>query len=60
MKKKIKLIDKINNKVLKGEITVRDLDHLQAQQKYPSRVFINKKKLIPRKEKYRKDGAECE
>ena len=31
MKKKIKLIDKINNKVLEGEITVRDLYHLQAQ-----------------------------
>jgi hypothetical protein len=47
MKKKIRCIDP-NGKLLEDEINVRDREHLQAQLKYRSNVFVNKKKKEPK------------
>ena len=53
MKKKIKVIDKINNKVINKEIIIRDLDHFESQKKFKSQVYTDKTKVIPRKQKYK-------
>ena len=53
MKRKIKIIDKINNKVTTKEVAVRDLDHLRAQQKYKATITRDKTKIIPRRQKYK-------
>lgn len=61
MKKKIKVIDKIENKTLTKEIVLRDLDHLEAQKKFKSQIYVDKTKVIPRKRKHKKAGDDtCE
>ena len=59
MKKKIKLKDNINNKVIESEVEIPAKDHLEAQKKFPAVVFKNKK-AYTRKEKYKKDFTNSE
>lgn len=48
MKKKIKIVDKISNKVIVKEVAVRDLDHLRAQQTYKAAVHEDKRRRPPK------------
>lgn len=52
MKRKIKVVDKVNNKVVEGEVVVRNEDHFQAQLKYRARTYRDKTKYT-RKQKHR-------
>ena len=52
MKRKVKVIDKVNNKVIEGEVVVRSEDHFQAQLKYRAATYRNKTKYS-RKQKHR-------
>lgn len=53
MKKKIKIIDNINKKTVVLEKEEPAKDHLAAQQKYPAKVFEDKRKKKPKyKKKY--------
>lgn len=52
MKRKIKVIDKVNNKVVEGEVVVRNEDHFQTQLKYRARTYRDKTKYT-RKQKHR-------
>ena len=56
MKKKVKVIDNIQNKTITKEVIVRDLDHLEAQKKFKSQVYVDKTKIIHRKRKHKKAG----
>ena len=52
MKQKVKVIDTIHNKVLEKEVNVPNKMHLDAQIRYPSKVFKNKMKYT-RKQKHK-------
>lgn len=52
MKKKIRVVDNINNKILEKEVEIPNKMHLDAQIRFPSRVFKNKKKYT-RKQKHK-------
>ena len=52
MKQKIKITDNLNNKVVEKEITMPNKMHLDAQIRYPARVFKDKTKYT-RKQKHR-------
>lgn len=52
MKKKIRVVDNINNKVLEKEVEIPNKMHLDAQIRFPSRVFKDKKKYT-RKQKHK-------
>lgn len=54
MKRKIKLIDKINNKVIESEINVRNTLHFEVQKNTRAHVFKDKTKYT-RKIKHKKD-----
>lgn len=56
MKKKIKIKD-FDNKIIELEKEIPAPDHLQAQIKYPSIIFKNKKKYN-RKRKYKNKNLE--
>lgn len=43
MKRKIKVIDNIMDKVIEGEQEFRNLDHFEVQLKYRAHVYKNKK-----------------
>lgn len=58
MKRKVKLVDKINNKTISKEIEVRAIDHFKAQQIHKASVQKDKTKVIPRKQKYKNQGEE--
>lgn len=53
MKFKLKIKD-FNGKLETKEIVLRDIDHFEAQRKYPSKSIKNKK-IYSRKEKYKKN-----
>ena len=53
MKRKIKLVDNINKKVVIKEVKIRDYDHFMAQQSFKSVIHKDKTKIIPRKQKYK-------
>ena len=55
MKQKIRVIDNTNGRVTESEVVVRNEDHLQAQLKYPARVYRDKTKYT-RKQKHRNRG----
>jgi hypothetical protein len=52
MKKKIRVVDNINNKVLEKEVEIPNKMHLDAQIRFPSRVFKDRKKYT-RKQKHK-------
>lgn len=54
MKKKIRLIDKINNNIIEKEYEERNLFHFITSQKHHSQVFRDRTKYT-RKEKHKKD-----
>ena len=54
MKKKIRLIDKINDKIIEKEYTERNIFHFITSQKHHPQIFRDKTKYT-RKEKYKKD-----
>lgn len=43
MKVKIKIIDKVNNKVNEGEKEIRRQDHFAIQLKYHANIYKNKR-----------------
>lgn len=43
MKRKIKLVDKIQGKIIEGSIEIPNKDHLEAQIKYPALIQKPKK-----------------
>lgn len=53
MKRKIKIIDNVSNKVIEGEVELRNLDHFNVQLKTRAHIFKNKKKYT-RKQKHKK------
>lgn len=55
MKQKVKV--KFNNKVMEGEVKIPAKDHLEAQKKFPTVVFRNKKNYN-RKTKHKKNFEE--
>lgn len=57
MKRVIKVNDKINNKTIIGEQTIRAIDHFEGQLKYKSNTFRNKKKYT-RKSKYKQNWSD--
>ena len=52
MKQKVKFVDEIHNKVTEKEVVIPNKMHLDAQIRYPSKVFKNKKKYT-RKQKHK-------
>ena len=52
MKRKIKVIDKVSNKVEEHEVEVRNLDHFNVQLRNKSHVFRDKTKYN-RKQKHK-------
>ncbi len=52
MKASITFKEKGKSDVIKEKV-IRDLEHLEAQKKYPRRVQRDKTKIIPRKQKYK-------
>lgn len=52
MRQKVRMIDKIDNKVVEGTVNVPAKDHLAAQITYPAKVFKSKK-VYTRKKKYK-------
>ena len=57
MKKKIRVVDNINNKVLEKEVEIPNKMHLDAQIRFPSRTFKDRKKYT-RKQKHRNQDIE--
>ena len=55
MKKKVKLKDNIYNKELIKEIEIPAKDHLQAQIKYKSIIFEDKRKKKPKYKNFDKE-----
>ena len=43
MKRKIKVIDKVSNKVVEGEVELRNDMHFEVQKKHKAQVFKPKK-----------------
>jgi len=54
MKRKVKLFDKINNKVIESEINVRNILHFEVQKNTRAQIFKDKTKYT-RKVKHKKD-----
>ncbi len=54
MKRKIKLIDKIHNKVIESEKTIRNTLHFEVQKNTRAQVFKDRTKYT-RKIKHKKD-----
>lgn len=54
MKRKVKLLDKINNKVIESEINVRNILHFEVQKNTRAHIFKDKTKYT-RKIKHKKD-----
>ena len=54
MKRKIKLVDKISNKILEQEVTVRNTMHFEVQKNTRAQIFKDKTKYT-RKVKHKKD-----
>lgn len=54
MKRKVKLLDKINNKVIESEINVRNILHFEVQKNTRAQIFKDKTKYT-RKVKHKKD-----
>ena len=52
MKRKIRIVDNISKKVVEKEVMIPDKTHLDAQIRYPARVFRDKTKYT-RKKKHR-------
>ena len=52
MKRKIRIVDNINHKVIESEQEIPNKMHLDAQIRYPARVFRDKTKYT-RKKKHR-------
>ena len=52
MKRKIRIVDNISNKVVEKEVEIPNKEHLDAQIRYPMRVFQDKTKYT-RKAKHR-------
>lgn len=52
MKRKIRITDNVSNKVVEGEMTLRNTLHFEIQQKTRACVF-NNKKTYTRKEKHK-------
>jgi hypothetical protein len=52
MKRKVKMVDNVNNTVIQKEVEMPSKDHLAAQIKYPTRVYKDKTKYT-RKQKHR-------
>ena len=52
MKQKIRIVDNISKKVVEKEVNIPDKMHLDAQIRYPARVFKDKTKYT-RKQKHR-------
>ena len=62
MKRKIRLVDKINNKVIEKEIEIPNKMHFNAQLSNPSHIFKPKKGKgsFTRKQKYKNKGEDYE
>lgn len=58
MKRKIRFVDKINNKVTEKEIEIPNKEHFYAQLSNPSHIFKPKKGKgsFTRKQKYKNKG----
>ena len=54
MKRKVKLVDKINNKVIEQEVTIRNTMHFEVQKNTRAQIFKDKTKYT-RKVKHKKD-----
>ncbi len=54
MKRKVKLVDKINNKTISTTVEIPAKDHLKSQQINKASIQQDKTKIIPRKRKYKK------
>lgn len=54
MKIKVKLVDKINNKVMESEINIRNILHFEVQKNTRAQTFKDKTKYT-RKVKHKKD-----
>lgn len=54
MRRKVKLIDKINSKVIESEINVRNTLHFEVQKSTRAQIFKDKTKYT-RKVKHKKD-----
>jgi hypothetical protein len=52
MKRKVKMVDNVNNTIIQKEVEMPNKDHLAAQIKYPTRVYKDKTKYT-RKQKHR-------
>ena len=52
MKQKIKIVDNIKHKVIESEYEIPDKMHLDAQIRYPARVYRDRTKYT-RKQKHR-------
>ena len=52
MKRKVKVIDNVSKKTLEGEIEIRNLLHLEVQQKNKAQIFKNRK-AYSRKKKHK-------
>ena len=52
MKRKIRITDNVSNKVVEGEMTLRNTLHFEIQQRNHACVF-NNKKTYTRKEKHK-------
>lgn len=56
MKQKIKIIDKVNGKVLEKEVEIRNQDHFNVQLKTKAHVFKNRKKYTRKLKHRNKEG----
>ena len=54
MKRKVKLVDKISNKVIEQEVTIRNTMHFEVQKNTRAQIFKDKTKYT-RKVKHKKD-----
>lgn len=52
MKRKVKMVDNVNNTIIQKEVEMPNKEHLEMQIKYPARVHRDKTKYT-RKQKHR-------